>query len=467
MESLNINKKDKVGNNLIEEFIHNNNKKNNNETEIKNENLLIYVLTFNIQGSMPTDEELPLLFPKTENFDKFDIFVINTQECLRSITASFFVNSKEPWIFALKNFFGNKYINIINSNLGALHISIFVKKEKVLDFKDLRNGEIKTGFLNIMSNKGAVSASMKYLDKNILFICCHLASGQDNIKERNQNLLRIRSFLVNSVNKDYINKLKSIKKSFYNEQKALNNQESKEPNNKNNVFNYDNIKEKSINVRSLIFSTNNLNNNNNEQSEEKKIDIFDDIKEVEEIEITKVNNKENNKENNNKIDDKIQNDNKSFESKENDKNNEEKDKYINEYDIVIMSGDFNYRLNMNDDEITEIIEKNDPEILWDRDQLTKDIKKKQKLNEGIINFMPTYKFNHSNEYDYSRKPGWTDRILYKSKNFYDIMLCEYSSINNIYISDHKPVYAVFKVKCKNINYLNDKYVKNKEECIII
>ena len=64
--------------------------------------------------------------------------------------------------------------------------------------------------------------------------------------------------------------------------------------------------------------------------------------------------------------------------------------------------------------------------------------------------MPTYKFKEkNNEYDYERVPGWTDRILFKSKKMYDIMLCEYNSIENILLSDHKPVFAIFKINFKN------------------
>ena len=82
--------------------------------------------------------------------------------------------------------------------------------------------------------------------------------------------------------------------------------------------------------------------------------------------------------------------------------------------------------------------------------------------------MPTYKYKeNSNEYDYSRIPGWTDRILYKSKKYYDIMLCEYSSINNINLSDHKPVYAIFKIDCKDKKFINNKYKKKDEECCIM
>ena len=152
-------------------------------------------------------------------------------------------------------------------------------------------------------------------------------------------------------------------------------------------------------------------------------------------------------------------------------NDESKEKTMDDYDFVIIGGDLNYRLNFDINEnIEEIINKNDPEILWKKDQLTEEIKKEHDLEEGIINFMPTYKYKEKlNEYDFERTPGWTDRILYKSKKKYDIMLCEYSSIQNIFLSDHKPVYAIFKINFKNREMNKKLEIKdnNNEECIII
>jgi hypothetical protein len=107
--------------------------------------LLVY--TYNLHGLVPKDEEIGTLFPK-EGINRFDIFVINTQECLRSIPASFFSDSKEEWEKSLTNFFGDNYINIINSKLGAMHISIFIKNEKAKHFHDLRSGVIKNCFMN-------------------------------------------------------------------------------------------------------------------------------------------------------------------------------------------------------------------------------------------------------------------------------------------------------------------------------
>jgi len=193
----------KFNKNLLEEYIttYSNINPNNSKFDLNNkeEKLLIYVLTFNMNGGIPSVEELPLLFPKKEKIENFDIFVINSQECIRSIGASLFLNSKEPWVNELSNFFGDKYVNIVNITLGALHMVIFIKKEKTIFLSDIRRGEIATGFLNIFANKGAISASMKYYDKHILFICCHLTAGHEKKNERNDELKRIGTLLQNTI----------------------------------------------------------------------------------------------------------------------------------------------------------------------------------------------------------------------------------------------------------------------------
>ncbi len=49
------------------------------------------------------------------------------------------------------------------------------------------------------------------------------------------------------------------------------------------------------------------------------------------------------------------------------------------------------------------------------------------------------------------------------------MLCEYNSIQNIFLSDHKPVYAIFKINFKNKkDFGEDLKIKddNNKECNI-
>ena len=474
----------------LEEYYKSQNKVEINQNNIIKENtnnLLVFVLTYNMKGKTPSDDDIQLLFP--QDINKFDLYIISTQECLRSIGASFLKDSKEEWIKSLSKFFGENYINLINSNLGAIHLCIFCKKEKLIHFHELRSGEIKTGFLNLFSNKGAVSVSMKYLDKHILFIGCHLAAGQDENNKRNEGLLRIKTNLKMSINDNAKTKLKDQKK-LYKSQLQINKLQKKDDddNNDNNIKNNDQLLEKNFTKKKLSGSLllKNIKKINNDDNNKDDIDIKENERYIDnmlnglEIESEKDEKEENHINANIKPPKNVEiKMNKLFENKHNNSskslnsvaNDENKEKTMEDYDFVIISGDLNYRLNFDINEnVEEIINKKDPEILWKKDQLTEEIKKEHDLEEGIINFMPTYKYKDKlDEYDFERTPGWTDRILYKSKKKYDIMLCEYSSIQNIFLSDHKPVYAIFKINFKNKETNKKLEIKdnNNEECIII
>ena len=467
----------------------------NEENSLNNNsgNLLIYVLTFNMKGRTPSESDIPLLFP--HDINKFDLFVISTQECLRSILSSMIISSKDEWINLLSKFFGDNFLNLINSNLGPCHLCVFVKKEKAKHFHELRSGELETGLFNFFSNKGAVSASMKYKDKNILFIGCHLAAGHNENNKRNESLLRIKTTLKTSINIEAKNKLKSYKKNINESLNKFQSTEIMYDNNnfKNNLININQEQNDTLKyTKTFVFNKNinqNLNehkeniNNNEEKEEEKndrKLNNNLDLNELKEIESEKDENNEKNilMENHNDKDIEIKMP-ELFEDKQNMtinsiiSNNPEikaKEKTMDEYDFVILSGDLNYRIDFNiKDDIDELIKQKNPEILWDKDQLTKEIKRENEFQEGIINFMPTYKYkDNSDEYDYERKPGWTDRILYKSKKNYDIMLCKYNCIKEVYLSDHKPVYAVFKINFKNKNMEQNCKIKNNisDDCIL-
>ena len=463
-----------------------------NSLNNNNDNLLIYVLTFNMKGRTPSESDIPLLFP--HDINKFDLFVISTQECLRSILSSMIISSKDEWINLLSKFFGDNFLNLINSNLGPCHLCVFVKKEKAKHFHELRSGELETGLFNFFSNKGAVSASMKYKDKNILFIGCHLAAGHNENNKRNESLLRIKTTLKTSINIEAKNKLKSYKKNINESLNKFQSTEIMYDNNnfKNNLININQEQNDTLKyTKTFVFNKNinqNLNehkeniNNNKEKEEEKndrKLNNNLDLNELKEIESEKDENEKNIlMENHNDKDIEIKMP-ELFEDKQNMtinsiiSNNPDikaKEKTMDEYDFVILSGDLNYRIDFNiRDDIDELIKQKNPEILWDKDQLTKEIKRENEFQEGIINFMPTYKYkDNSDEYDYERKPGWTDRILYKSKKNYDIMLCKYNCIKEVYLSDHKPVYAVFKINFKNKNMEQNCKIKNNisDDCIL-
>jgi hypothetical protein len=64
------------------------------------ETILIYTVSWNLKGEIATKEEVKALLYKPETFYHF--YVINTQECLRSILSSFFNSNKDEWINMIK-----------------------------------------------------------------------------------------------------------------------------------------------------------------------------------------------------------------------------------------------------------------------------------------------------------------------------------------------------------------------------
>lgn len=313
--------------------------------------LLTYVLTWNIHGKLPSVADMDQILPKDKSYD---LYVVNTQECSKS--ASVLNSSKTEWEDQLKNHFGSDYKNIASNTLSSYHITIFIKTHLYPSVTDVKFGNIKTGFMNIMANKGAVAISFKYKSKSLLFINSHLSSGQKNINDRNNDFFRINTNLLLS---------------------AVGSTES-------------------------------------QQTVEQSITFKRTVTDI--------------------------------------------------YDVVIWSGDFNYRINLSKDLIMRYIETEDYETLFEYDQMVGEINtgglKINDFNEGVIAFPPTYKFEDGTDNYFSeRTPAWCDRVLYKVKRVKDILLCKYYHIPQVKISDHKPVFAVFKI---DTNEESDKSKKDNE-----
>ncbi len=124
---------------------------------------------------------------------------------------------------------------------------------------------------------------------------------------------------------------------------------------------------------------------------------------------------------------------------------------IKDHDVIVWVGDFNYRVQLPNDMARNLLIIDDLEALFAHDQLTK-AKSERRIfrdyNEMKINFPPTYKFDKGTQtYDTSEKqrvPSWTDRILWKSS--VDMKQLNYSNVDSIRFSDHRPVYSTFITK---------------------
>eukprot|EP00977_Amphora_coffeiformis_P015792 scaffold4724_cov166-Amphora_coffeaeformis.AAC.11 len=138
-------------------------------------------------------------------------------------------------------------------------------------------------------------------------------------------------------------------------------------------------------------------------------------------------------------------------------------KLLNACDRLFFCGDLNYRLDLPREiaeysvqKIEKYRQKGDDKgaallraDLLKHDQLRSTMAARRAfvdLAEGEITFAPTFKFDkNSEDFDTSHKqriPAWTDRVLFKP---FGTRVIEYNSVPEARHSDHRPVFATFRV----------------------
>ncbi|XP_061867378.1 phosphatidylinositol polyphosphate 5-phosphatase type IV isoform X2 [Colius striatus] len=128
------------------------------------------------------------------------------------------------------------------------------------------------------------------------------------------------------------------------------------------------------------------------------------------------------------------------------------------FDEVFWFGDFNFRLNKDRETVDSILNQNpetDVSRLLAYDQLTSEMSRGsifKGFQEADIHFRPSYKFDIGKDsYDTTSKqrtPSYTDRVVYRSRYRDDIHAVKYSSCPVIRTSDHRPVFALFRVRVR-------------------
>ncbi|XP_074570536.1 type I inositol polyphosphate 5-phosphatase 10-like [Curcuma longa] len=126
---------------------------------------------------------------------------------------------------------------------------------------------------------------------------------------------------------------------------------------------------------------------------------------------------------------------------------------ILEHDHIIWLGDLNYRISLSYSETKILLEDNNWDALFEKDQLKIEREAGRVFkgwNEGKIYFAPTYKYsNNSDMYageiatskKKRRTPAWCDRILWHGDGIVQLSYIRGESK----FSDHRPVCAVFIV----------------------
>ncbi|KAI7894030.1 Endonuclease/exonuclease/phosphatase [Mucor mucedo] len=134
---------------------------------------------------------------------------------------------------------------------------------------------------------------------------------------------------------------------------------------------------------------------------------------------------------------------------------------ILDHEFCFLSGDLNYRIKMNRNEVLRLLASADKPAAWEQlraqDQLLRQnynnpLFKLLHFEEATINFDPTYKYDPGTDfYDRSEKkrvPAWCDRVLYKGNNIKNIYYRRYEAR----CSDHRPIGAGFSFETKITNH---------------
>jgi endonuclease/exonuclease/phosphatase family metal-dependent hydrolase len=132
---------------------------------------------------------------------------------------------------------------------------------------------------------------------------------------------------------------------------------------------------------------------------------------------------------------------------------------VDSHDLSIWLGDFNYRIDVEREDVIDAVKKGDYKPLIAADQLQQERAAGRAFtgyHEGAITFAPTYKYDVGTDiYDTSEKarsPAYTDRVLYKvaTDAHVGVQLLDYSRAE-LKASDHRPVRALFRVGVRYVD----------------
>ena len=115
--------------------------------------------------------------------------------------------------------------------------------------------------------------------------------------------------------------------------------------------------------------------------------------------------------------------------------------HMNDHDFVFLYGNFNYSIDLKNEDILNFIEKKDFESIFEKDELTKEKKDSKILSsfeESTLNFLPT--FIDKKQISYS------DRIFWLKNKDLELNQTEYCSLDNFKSSNYQPIISTFKTK---------------------
>ncbi|XP_062512889.1 synaptojanin-1-like isoform X2 [Corticium candelabrum] len=130
-----------------------------------------------------------------------DVFAIGFQELVNLSTSNIISASstnKKEWGAELERVLSRDetYVLLTAEQLVGVCLYIFVRPSLLPYIRDVGVATVKTGLSGAAGNKGAVAIRFLVHASSVCFICGHLAAGQSNVKDRNQDFADISKRLA-------------------------------------------------------------------------------------------------------------------------------------------------------------------------------------------------------------------------------------------------------------------------------
>lgn len=147
----------------------------------KTATLSIHLITWNVFGSLPTEDLHEMLgLDQGGKGDQSlpDIFAIGLQELpITTYSSILGMMFNDPWTVAFKKILAGHDFVLMNSvRLGWMMLLLFIKRNHLLGIKAFQNSYTRTGFGGLLGNKGGVSETFMAYDTSVSIVNCHLAA---------------------------------------------------------------------------------------------------------------------------------------------------------------------------------------------------------------------------------------------------------------------------------------------------
>lgn len=310
---------------------------------------MIRIVTWNQEAKdTPTPEEVRnILFPCR----KYHIIAVGTQECENTFAKSIITPSKVKWETTLEEALGTEYDVVRSHSLQALHIILFAHKSIGHLLTKVRSRAVPTGIGDTLGNKGGIGIAVTIGESTFLFVNMHLSAHQHATERRTREFYKICNGLATRIWKrdsemtSVVSSTSGSSSANYDDDHGISNSINDEDDMHDNLLDDEDII-RDTTVRMPLLQPS-------------KITQYSD-------------NEHNNHPTTNQL--------------------------VDAFDHVFIFGDLNFRINGTREVIDGMLESHMHAALLCNDQLTMLLQFNRMfvgLDEGPMNFFPTYKFDHN------------------------------------------------------------------------